>query len=263
MKTYVIPFALFILFSLSFNMNGFAQEPDPKPEVDIEVEVEEETIEQTPEDEKPARRNKSSFITSMLDFGINSYVHDGSLNLPASLNTFEQNIAKSINVNWHLLHHKIGLGKSPFSFDYGISINWSNYEFENNFRITPNAPEFTTVDSETNFRKNKLKTTFLEVPVQIVLSPNDSKFYASIGGFGGVLIGSKQKLKSEEFGKENIRNSFNLNKFRYGLIGRLGFGPVGFYAQYSMTEMFRSEQGPVLNPINVGITFNPGFYAKW
>lgn len=260
MKTRVFPFALMFIFALFLSNLSFAQVDDPEIEV-AEPATKADKAEPATKAKK-SRRNQSDFITSMLDFGVNTYFYEGGLNLPASMSTFEQKIGKSINVNWHLLHHKIGLGNSPFSFDYGISINWSNYEFENNFRLTPNASEFTAVPSETNFRKNKLKTTFLEVPVQIVLSPENSKFFASVGGFGGVLIGSKQKLKSGEFGKENIRNSFNLNKFRYGLVGRLGFGPVGFYAQYSMTEMFRADQGPELYPFNVGVTFNPYFYAK-
>jgi hypothetical protein len=260
MKTRAIPFALMFLLFFLLNAPAFAQVDGEEPEI-TEQQTDSNKAEAAPKPKK-SRRNQSDFITSMLDFGVNTYFYEGGLNLPAGMSTFEQKIGKSINVNWHLLHHKIGIGSSPFSFDYGISINWSNYEFENNFRLTPNASEFTAVPSETNFRKNKLKTTFLEVPVQLVLSPENSKFYASVGGFGGVLIGSKQKLKSGEFGKENIRNSFNLNKFRYGLVGRLGFGPIGFYAQYSMTEMFRANQGPELYPFNVGVTFNPYFYAK-
>jgi hypothetical protein len=197
----------------------------------------------------------SKFRTGMLDLGVSTYLYEGSLSLPTSMNTFEQNMGRSINVNLHLFRHRIGHRRSPVSMEYGLSFNWSNFEFENNFRIDPNADVFTTFDDGIFYNKNRLKTTFLEMPVQLVFAKKpDSNRYLSLGVYGGMLIDSRQKLKSEVFGKENIRSSFQLNKFRYGLTGHVNMGPVGFYAQYSLVNLFRQDLGPELAPFNLGVT---------
>lgn len=238
--TFSIRTLFLLLFSFALAFSGYSQTENSDTPIGVQ----------------PKKKAGYSKLRSpMLDLGVNTYFHQGSLSLPFELNSFEQQMGKSINVNLHLFRHRVGHMKSPVSFEYGLSVNWANYEFENDFRIDPNASVFTTFDDGIFYRKNKLKTTFIEMPLQLVFAkkPNSSK-YISLGVYGGVLVGSKQKLKSEEFGKENIYSSFQLNKFRYGFTGQVNLGPVGFYAQYSLVPFFRQDAGPELFPFNVGIS---------
>ena len=130
-----------------------------------------------------------------------------------------------------------------------------NYKFANDFRIVPDKLVFTTENDGTVYSKNKLKTSFVEVPILFTLTPGKRKsFYLSGGVYGGILMTAKQKLKDTQGAKSKIKDDFNLNKFRYGLVGRIGLGPLAFYAQYSLTDLFKEGQGPVLQPLNIGIT---------
>jgi len=191
----------------------------------------------------------------MFDIGFSSYLNDNSINLSSELDQFELLYGGSINLNFHLIRHRVPIIKSHASIEYGLSFSWMNYKFANDFRIVPDQLTFTTESDGTVYSKNKLKTTFVEVPLLFTLTPGKRKsFYLSGGVYGGILLNSKQKLKAEDGDKAKIKDDFNLNKFRYGFVGRIGLGPLAFYAQYSLTDLFKEGQGPDLQPINIGVT---------
>jgi len=196
------------------------------------------------------------FRVGLIDIGFSTYFHNGSLNLPTELDDFDQNYGGSLNLNLHAFRQRLPIIKDNLGFEYGLTIAWKQYRFANDFRILEDTIPFTIEDDGTSYKKNKLKTTFLEIPLMLTLSPTNGRnpFYLSAGVYGGVLLGAKQKLKDDNGNKTKIKDDFNLNKFRYGVVGRIGFGPFAVYAQMSMTELFKAGQGPELTPFNVGIS---------
>ena len=195
------------------------------------------------------------FRVGLLDIGFSTYIHDGSLNLPAELDDFDQTYGGSLNLNLHAIRHRLPIIKDVVGLEYGLSIAWKQYKFSNDFRILEDTIPFTVEDDGTQYKKNKLKTTFLEIPVMLTITPGrKSNFYISGGMYGGVLLGAKQKLKDNDGNKIKIKDDFNLNKFRYGMVGRIGFGPFAVYAQLALNDLFKEGQGPKLTPFNVGIS---------
>ena len=195
------------------------------------------------------------FRVGLIDIGFSTYFHDGSLNLPAELDNFDQTYGGSLNFNLHVIRHRLPIIKDHLGLEYGLTVSWQQYKFSNDFRILEDTIPFTVEDDGVDYKKNKLKTTFLEVPLMLTISPGKRKsFYISGGVYGGVLLGAKQKLKDDNGNKTKIKDDFNLNKFRYGAIGRVGFGPFAVYAQLSLTNLFKDGQGPELTPFNVGIS---------
>ncbi len=195
------------------------------------------------------------FRVGLLDIGFSTYFHDGSLNLPAELDNFDQIYGGSFNFNFHVIRHRLPIIKNHVGFEYGLTLSWQQYRFANDFRILEDTIPFTVVDDGTEYRKNKLKTTFLEVPLMLTISPGKRKFFYISGGvYGGVLLGARQKLKTDDGDKFRIRDDFNLNSFRSGIIGRIGFGPFALYGQLALTDLFKDGQGPELTPFNIGIS---------
>ena len=195
------------------------------------------------------------FRVGLLDIGFSTYLHDGSLNLPADLDNFDQTFGGSWNINLHAFRQRLPIIKNAVGLEYGLTIAWKQYRFSNDFRILEDTIPFSVEDDGTSYRKNKLKTTFLEVPVMLTITPNSkSNFYLSGGVYGGVLLNAKQKLRDEDGNRTRIRDDFNLNKFRYGVIGRIGFGPFAIYGQLALNNLFKDDQGPELQPFNVGIS---------
>ncbi len=41
------------------------------------------------------------------------------------------------------------------------------------------------------------------------------------------------------------------------LEGRMGYGALNFYVQYSLNKMFRENADPDLRPINIGVNLIP------
>lgn len=195
------------------------------------------------------------FRVGLLDVGFATYIYNGSLNLPAELDEFDQTFGGSLNFNLHVVRHRVPVIKDDLRLEYGLTVSWMSYGFSNDFQFLENTIPLESVDDGTSYKKNKLKTTFLEVPLMLTLIPGKNKnFNLSAGVFGGILLGSKQKIKTDEGDKIKIRDDFNLNKFRYGVVGRVGFGPIALYAEYSLTNLFKDGQGPELTPFNIGLT---------
>ena len=191
----------------------------------------------------------------MLDLGFSSYLFDNSLNLPAELDDFDQTFGGSWNINLHLIRHRLPLIKRRFGIEYGLTIAWKQYRFANDFRFEEDTIPISLVDDGTEYKRNKLKTTFLEVPLMLTITPGRrGNFYLSGGVYGGLLLNAKQKLKPSDGGTIKVKDDFNLNKFRYGLSGRIGFGSFAVYGQVALNELFKEGQGPALTPVEFGIT---------
>ena len=204
----------------------------------------------------------SNIRFSMLDIGLSTYLYDGGFSLPAELENFEQLYGGSVNINWHLFRHRLPIVKKKFGIEYGLTLSWNSYKFDNDFEILQNTETFQTIPVDKDVKRNKLKTTFLQVPVMLTWVPGKRKSYFVSGGvYGGLMIGAKQVIRYEDGAKSKIRDDFNLNKVRYGLEARVGLGPIAFYAQYSLQDLFQDNTGPISNgtalnltPLNIGVT---------
>lgn len=209
-------------------------------------------------------RNNSRIKTRwiLFDMGVSTYLDNGSFNLSPELDQFDQRYGRSLNYQLHVFKQRIGLIKNNVNLLYGLGFDFSNYSFENPITLVKNSnPLFVDVESTIDYKKNKLVTTALNVPLMLNFETNPNhpgkSFRLSAGVYGGLLIGSHTRQKSEEFGNHKERDDYNLNKLRYGLVGQIGMGPINFYANYSPQSLFRDGRGPDLQPFNVGLSIIP------
>jgi len=196
-------------------------------------------------------------LATMFGIGVSTVLVDGGFNLPSELDYFSQELGKSTHVKWDIIRHRLGGKKNAVSLEYGLALSYHNYAFTNPTRFTPGQSEVTPViETGANYKKNKLKANFLEVPVMLSILGNKERDSRGLnlmaGGFAGILLKSKQKFKGPD-GKEKVKDDFNFNKFRYGLQGMIGIGHVNLYMQYSMVDLFKENEGPKMTPINIGI----------
>jgi len=196
----------------------------------------------------------------MLDFGISTYLVDGSLNHD-DLEGFALNHGKSNNFNLHIFRHRVHLLAETLFFEYGLSTNWRRYSLKDDVIISREATGLsdgrkimTFVDSPVDNKKNKLRSTYLEIPLMFTISPKDSKFFISAGMFGGMRIGGSQKFKNKDEGKTITKADYELRDFSTGVVGRIGFGPIDFFCQYSLNPLFNDGVSPELTPISFGIS---------
>ncbi|MEM1328462.1 MAG: outer membrane beta-barrel protein [Bacteroidota bacterium] len=192
---------------------------------------------------------------TMLDIGLSGYLFDGGFSIPSDQDELDLLYGGSLNINFHLFRHRTPLVRNTLYFEYGLGFSWMQYKFANDFLILEDTDKFEFEPIEDDLEKNKLKTTFINVPLMLTLTPGKNNNYFISGGvYGGVLVGSKQKIETTDGDVSKFNDDFNLNKIRYGIEGRVGLGPVSFYAQYSLQDLFQEGRGPELTPINFGIT---------
>lgn len=127
---------------------------------------------------------------------------------------------------------------------------------------------FRNVSDTNHFKKYKVSTAFLEVPVELRFSSNpdaDGKsFKAAVGVKAGLLLAAWVKGKdlqnksdnsiNDYIVKEKSKRFFNSN--RISVIGRVGYGHFSLFTSYALTSLFKEGVGPKINAMSVGLTLS-------
>ncbi len=223
-------------------------------------------------DNKDKKTENVKFSWFGFDIGINSYVDKsaygtdevndfvrlGPNNPEATEDLFSLRTIKSVNVNiWPLLV-KVNLIQHAVNLKTGFGIVMNNYRYAKDL-IYVNEPDKTYIQlNETPFKKDKLFTEYLTVPVLLNFSSNpdhDSKsFHFSAGPTFGLLVKSRTKQKLPGGKKIKGNYPYNLEKFRTGLRAEIGYGPVNFYGSYSFTPIHK--YGLEQYPFAIGLSLN-------
>ncbi|MCB0656473.1 MAG: outer membrane beta-barrel protein [Saprospiraceae bacterium] len=200
----------------------------------------------------------------LLDLGVGSYVEDEPYYLSSGINAFDQDLARSTNLQVHLYQQRINIAGGVLNLLHGLEFNFQNYAFANPVTLVPNQASLTINEEDgVSFRKNRLSTTYLTIPLMLNIetSPrhHHRSFRISAGVYGGLRLGSNLKQKSQAFGKDKVRDDFNLNKYQYGFRGQIGFGPINLYSTLNLSPLFDENQdaGAKLYPFAIGIQLVP------
>lgn len=190
----------------------------------------------------------------------------------------------SVKTNWYSrgfaanLFFDKRLGQSPISVAIGAGVSCQNV-FHNSFISTDSVGTelktvFNPIPESINYKKNKLATTYLDVPFELRLHTNPKSpsrsFKLAIGAKVGLLINEHTKYKGDNvFGTYGITganppevkiktyNTPNINKFRYGVTARIGYGNINLFGFYSLSPLFQADKAvTTINPFSVGISFN-------
>lgn len=208
-------------------------------------------------------KKKSSIIKmrwAMLDLGMCTYTYNGSLNLPAEMSDYQQNLGRSLHWGLHVYDMRVSLDSAKrINFMHGLHFDWLQYNFENKRVLQPDQLSATFADSA-GVTNTRLMTSFVSIPVMFNYTHRNQKgngvFRVSAGVYGGLLLSANVKIKTDE-GRERVRDNYNLNRWRAGFRGEIGWGPINFYTTYAFTTLFRNNEGPELVPFTVGIKLIP------
>ena len=194
----------------------------------------------------------------MLDLGLNNWMNDGALQIPSPYSNMELNMAKSVNVQIHILRQRLNLISNHVNLEWGVTLDVNNFRFANDFKITPKMDSLTLTGADHALSKNKLVADYASVPFLLQFESNPSRpkhsFHLGVGGVGAYLISAHTKQRSEEDGKVKQRDDFSLNPIRYGTVVRIGYGWFNLYAQYNLSPAFSDGKGPLVNTAEAGIT---------
>jgi len=135
-------------------------------------------------------------------------------------------------------------------------------------KAAPGLLPFTPVDSAEHFKKYKLASTFLEVPLEFRFTarpaePNKS-FKAAIGLKAGTLLNVHTKGKTllnaagttlnSYIEKENSKRFINGTHFM--ATARVGYGIFSLFGSYQLNRFLKDGAGPAIKLYQVGLTIS-------
>lgn len=196
------------------------------------------------------------------EFGFNGLI-DANNKMPASDAPFAINMARSWTFGLNLFQKDIPLIKDNFGLIGGLGMQWRNYHFENNVKPEKVDGElvWNTIE-DPEFTKNRLQATYLTGVVamefQTPVGRGDNEFFVMAGAFGNFRMGSNLKQRwNDEDGdkkKDKVKGDYYLNDLEYGLTGRIGIGKLNFFANYSLSPLFKEDKlAGNWKPVTVGI----------
>lgn len=150
---------------------------------------------------------------------------------------------------------------SSFSFAWGFGISADNVH-SNAHLVREKFLDGSLGDQQLlpypekyEYEKNKLVTTYLELPIELRLITQGRKPFKLAAGFRvGYLLGDHQKIIDTE-GKRKLYDFYNITRWRYGISARIGVGMVQVTGFYSLTPLIEGTDTAI--PISVGIALTP------
>ncbi len=165
------------------------------------------------------------------------------------------------------------LGRTNFSLAAGLAFSSHNLYSDHRYNFIPslNQFRFVAIDPDHDYDKNKLSLNYLEVPVQLRFRtrdlPSTLRFYAGIKA--GYLFHAHTKFVGKQYYEHSVppfgvtertikvkeHKLENINKYRIGLTGTIGYGAVNLHVYYQLTETFKDNNAEGMFPLSFGVSF--------
>ncbi len=195
--------------------------------------------------------------------------YDTWLGSPDSIKSHIKGFNRGVNV--YLMYNLPFKADPRFSIAAGIGIGNSNIFFSKmNVDISSNkaALPFVATDLTNNYKKYKVATTFLEVPIEFRFcskpeTPNKAVKVA-LGAKVGLLLNSHTKGKILRTSlnvpitnsTDKITDKTFFTNTRVAATLRIGYGNFTLFGAYNITSIFRPLAAADIKLLQVGITFS-------
>lgn len=236
-KLLVLVLAFFTTFS------AFAQDPQPKKKIEI-----------------PNRSGDHFMVQLAYNFWQGT---------PDSIDSHVSGFQRSANV--YVMLNKPFKSDPRLSLGIGVGVGTSNMYFEKmNVEIaalTRTLP-FVATDSTDNFKKYKVATAFMEVPLELRFTSNPETPNKAVKGALGIKVGTLVNAHTK--GKElrdkrgNVVNAYTLkentkryfNTTRFAATARVGYGPFSIFGAYDFNGIFKDGVAADIKLLQIGLTIS-------
>lgn len=187
--------------------------------------------------------------------------------VPDSISSHMGGLSRGLGIS--LMFDKPFKTDPHWSVAFGLGINGSSMFFKN-MSVNINATgvsklPFVNLDSANRFKKYKLMTAYLEVPVELryIFSPQkeNRSWKAALGLKVGALINAHTKGKTLQDKNGNTLNSYTekvskksfFNSNRVVATARVGIGHFTLVCNYQITGLLKDGTGPDIHPYQIGL----------
>lgn len=214
------------------------------------------------------KKKNYNFTNKSADHVMIQLSSDHWLGLPDSVKDHVKGLSRGFNA--YGMINKQFKGSPKLSVAFGLGIGNSNIFFKRMFvdiAATTRTLPFINQDSTQHYKKFKVSTTYLEVPVEFRFTndpenPNKSVKFA-IGAKAGTLLNAHNKAKELRNAAGNVINGAitkqssksYFNSTRLVATARVGYGIFSLFGAYGFSPMFKDGvAAPDVKPLQVGIT---------
>ena len=189
--------------------------------------------------------------------------------MPDSISSHQKGFSRGFNAYFML--DKPFRTSPKFSIGIGLGVSTSNIFFKReniDLKTTSTLLPFTALDSTNHFKKYKLATGFLEVPLEFrysskPLEPNKS-FKIALGAKIGTLVNAHIKGKVLQDKNNNSITNYTLkennkrliNGTRFMATGRIGYGIFSLFGNYQLNNILKDGAGPAMHLYQIGLTIS-------
>ena len=177
----------------------------------------------------------------------------------------------SRGLNFYVMMNKPFKNDPRWSVAFGIGVSTSSIFFKKTSIGITSAGSllpFTNLDSSNYFKKYKLATSFLEVPIELryAFDPaNEAKSWkVALGVKVGTMLNAHTKGKTllnksgatlNAYTEKESRKTF-FNTTRLAATARVGIGHFSLFGAYSITSFLKDGAGASIKPYQVGLTIS-------
>ena len=196
--------------------------------------------------------------------------YDGWAGMPDSISSHQEGFSRGFNA--YFMFDKPFKGSPKYSIGIGAGVSTSNITFKNmnvNLKSSNDFLPFTAVDSTNHFKKYKLATTFLEVPLELRFTAKpdnvNKSVKAALGIKVGTLVNAHTKGKTLQDKNNNTIGSYTekitgkkyINSTRFSATARVGYGIVSLFGTYQLNSILKEGVGsPDMKLYQIGITIS-------
>ncbi len=214
-------------------------------------------------------KQKKEILSRAGDHFMIQLASDHWLGAPDSIKDHMKGLSRGLNV--YVMLDKPFRADPRFSVAFGLGVGTSNIYFKKmNVDITSNEQvlPFTATDTTNHFKKYKLSTAFLEVPLEVRFSANPDRPNKSVKVALGVKLGTllnahtKGKILQDASDKtlinytEKKTDKSYFNSTRLAATARIGYGNFSLFGAYNITAMFKDAVAADIKLLQVGLTLS-------
>jgi hypothetical protein len=171
----------------------------------------------------------------------NKSLSNPAIGQPLSKFKMQLNNGKSTNINIWIVQQKYRLKNPALYLKYGLGLEMFNFRYEYGINFRKNESMFIYLNDE-SYEKNKLFTSYLSAPVQLVT---------------GYLFKSYNKQINRELGKEKYKSNFSLRDMRLAGVFEIRIDKLKFFGTASLQNMLdKINTNQSLYPYSFGLRFS-------
>lgn len=246
---------------ISYEKKSETKGPGKRSSTNISINIgKDDEPSQTEEEEKKVNypRTYGGLTFTRVDWGFSKLSDAGSFTLEED-NKF-MSYKKASNFGFDIAQFGVRFN-DVFKMYLSAGFEWNYWRLKRDILLLQDQSpiDYDELDAGDNYKKNIFTSTYLRLPLTFELRSrqlnNGKRVKVAFGAMTGVLLKGTQRLKSDKFGKQKFKDTYNLQTFQYGPFARIGYDNFGLFAKYYMNDLFeKSPEQKDLRNLTFGIT---------